>query len=171
MICNQMGNPMKITTRLLLIACLALPLLTACKQEEAPKAEVAAALSAPTSTDENEWNAYLTDVVKRNADGATNMYAYTLPVDTSADFQGYYDRQLEKAQLDVARGGMEGTLLAFGSPSSAKSADLAVAAFANAAPGTMKGVKVLFVGAANDSDRVKAAVEPSGATYLFVEAK
>lgn len=162
---------MMTTTRLLLVACLALPLLAACKKEEAPKAEVAAALSAPTSTDENAWNAYLTDVVKRNADGATNMYAYTLPVADSADFQGNYDRQLEKAQLDVARGGVEGTLLAFGSPSSAKSADLATASFAKAAPGAMKGVKVLFVGDAADSERVKAAVEPSGATYQFVETR
>lgn len=162
---------MKTTTRLLLIACLALPFLAACKKEEAAKAEVAAALSAPTSTDENAWNAYLTDVVKRNAGGATNIYVYTLPAADLADFQGYYDRQLEKAQLDVARGGMEGTLLAFGSPSSVKSADLAMTSFAKAEPGTMTGVKVLFVGATADSERVKAAVSLSGATYQFVEAK
>ena len=162
---------MKTTTRLLLIACLALPFLAACKKEEAAKAEVAAALSAPTSTDENAWNAYLTDVVKRNAGGATNIYVYTLPAAELADFQGYYDRQLEKAQLDVARGGMEGTLLAFGSPSSVKSADLAMTSFAKAEPGTMTGVKVLFVGATADSERVKAAVSLSGATYQFVEAK
>ena len=35
----------------------------------------------------------------------------------------------------------------------------------------MTGVKVLFVGAAADSERVKAAVNLSGATYQFVEAK
>ncbi len=162
---------MKTTTRLLLIACLALPMLSACKKEEAPKAEVAAALTAPTTTDETAWGAYLTDVVTRHGEGATGMYAYTLPAADAPDFQGYYDRQLEKAQLDVARGGVEGTLLAFGSPSSAKSADLAVASFANAEKGTMKGVRVLFIGDAADSDRVKAAVEPSGATYQFVEAK
>lgn len=171
MTCNPMGNPMKTTTRLLLIACLVLPLLAACKKEEAPKVEVAAALTAPTTTDEAAWNAYITDVVTRHADGATGMYAYTLPAPDSPDFQGYYDRQLEKAQVDVARGGTEGTLLAFASPSSAKSADLAVASFANAEPGTMKGVRVLFLGDAADSERVKAAVEPTGATFQFVEAK
>ena len=162
---------MKITTRLLLIACLALPFLAACKKEEAPKVAVAAALTAPTTTDETAWNAYITDVVTRNADGATGMYAYTLPAPDSADFQGYYDRQLEKAQLDVARGGVEGTLLAFGSPSSAKSADLAIASFANAEKGTMKGVRVLFIGDVADGERVKAAVEPTGAAFQFVEAK
>jgi hypothetical protein len=35
----------------------------------------------------------------------------------------------------------------------------------------MKGVKVLFIGAPADSERVKAAVAPSEATYKFVEAK
>ena len=38
-------------------------------------------------------------------------------------------------------------------------------------PGTMKGVKVLFLGAAADNERVRAAVEPAGVTYVFVEAK
>ena len=35
----------------------------------------------------------------------------------------------------------------------------------------MKGVKVLFIGKAADSERVKAAVAPTGADYVFVEAK
>ena len=35
----------------------------------------------------------------------------------------------------------------------------------------MKGVKVLFIGDAADSERVKAAVAPSGVNYVFVEAK
>lgn len=163
---------MKISTRLLLAACLALPLLGACKKEEAVQETAKAPVAVPTvATDENAWNAYLTDVVTRNIDNATSTYVYTLPADSSADFQGAYDRQLEKAESDMARGGVEGTLLAFGGPNSAKSADLAVAAFAQATPGTMKGVKVLFIGDQADSDRVKAAVEPSGATYKFVEAK
>jgi hypothetical protein len=163
---------MKTTTRLLLAACLALPFLGACKKEEAAQETVKAPVSMPaTATDENAWNAYLTDVVTRNLDNATSTFVYTLPADSSPDFQGAYDRQLEKAEVDLSRGGVEGTLLAFGGPNSAKSADLAVAAFSKAAPDTMKGVKVLFIGAQADSDRVKAAVEPSGATFKFVEAK
>ncbi|HEU0307594.1 MAG TPA: hypothetical protein VFR30_11550 [Lysobacter sp.] len=163
---------MKTTTRLLLAACLVLPLLGACKKEEAAQEAVKAPVAMPaTATDENAWNAYLTDVVTRNLDNATSTYVYTLPAETAADFQGAYDRQLEKAEADMSRGGVEGTLLAFGGPNSAKSADLAVASFAQTAPGTMKGVRVLFIGAPADSDRVKAAVEPSGATYKFVEAK
>lgn len=163
---------MKTTTRLLLIACLSMPLLAACnKQAENTAAVAEAPLAAPTTKEGAAWDTYLTEVVKRNIEGATNVYLYTLPDPAGADFQGEYDRQLEKAQGDVARGGVEGTLLAFGSQDSAKSADLAVASFAQAAPGTMKGVRVMFIGAQADSDRVKAAVEPSGAKFEFIEAK
>ena len=163
---------MKTTTRLLLIACLSMPLLAACnKQEEKTEAVAEAPLAAPTSNDSTAWDTYLTKVVTQKIEGATNVYLYTLPDPAGADFQGEYDRQLEKAQGDVARGGMEGTLLAFGSQNSAKSADLAIASFAQAQPGTMKGVRVMFIGAAADSERVKAAVEPSGAKFEFVEAK
>ena len=162
---------MKNATRLLLIACLSLPFLAACKKEEKAAAVVEAPLTAPTTTDENAWNTYLTEVVKRNLDGVTNTYVYVLPAEGSQDFQGYYDRQLEKAQTDISRGILEGNLLAFGSPTSAKTADLAVAAFSKAQPGSMKGVKVLFIGSAADNDRVKAAVTPAGVDYKFVEAK
>lgn len=163
---------MKTTTRLLLTACLVLPLLAACKKDEAPKAEaVQAPLVAPTGTDSAAWDSYLTQVVTRNVDGATSVYLYTLPSETSADFAGEYGRQLEKAETDVARGGVEGTLLAYGSQNSAKSADLAVASFSKAQAGSMKGVKVLFIGAAADNERVKAAVAPSGANFKFIEAK
>lgn len=161
------------TTHLLLIAALTLPFLAACKKDEAaaPVATQGAAVPAPTTSDETAWNAYLTDVVKRNLDGAFSTYVYTLPAADTPDFQGYYDRQLEKALGDVQRGGVEGTLLAFGSPNSGKSADLAVAAFTKAAPGSMKGVKVIFIGDAADKDRVEAVVKPSGGNFQFVEAK
>lgn len=163
---------MKTTTRLLLIACLSMPLLAACnKQEEKTAAVAEAPLAAPTTNDSAAWDTYLTEVVKRNIEGATNVYLYTLPDPAGADFEGEYARQLEKAQGDVARGGVDGTLLAYGSQNSAKSADLAVASFAQAQPGTMKGVRVMFIGAPADTDRVKAAVEPSGAKFEFIEAK
>jgi hypothetical protein len=162
---------MKKTTRLLLIACLSMPMLVACSKKEETAAVAEAPLVAPTTTESAAWDTYLTEVVKRNIEGATNVYLYTLPDPAGADFEGEYARQLEKAQGDVARGGVEGTLLAFGSQNSAKSADLAIASFTQAQPGAMKGVRVMFIGAAADSERVKAAVEPSGAKFEFVEAK
>jgi hypothetical protein len=35
----------------------------------------------------------------------------------------------------------------------------------------MKDVRVLFIGNAADSERVKASVEPSGATFIFHAVK
>lgn len=174
---NQtMGNRMKQTTRALLIACLALPFVAACQKEEAAAQEEAAVaqapLTAPTTDDETAWGDYLVEVVKRNMDGVTSSpYLYTLPAETSPDFQGYYDRQLEKAQVDIQRGILEGNLLAYGGPSSGKIADLVIAAFQKAQPGSMKGVKVLFIGKPEDNARVQAAVAPAGVDYKFVEAK
>jgi len=164
---------MNMTTRALLIACLALPFVAACKKEEAaPAAATQAALSAPTTDDDKAWGDYLIDVVKRNMDGVTGSpYVYTLPAESSADFQGLYDRQLEKAKADVQRGIIEGNMLAYGGPSSAKMADLVTAAFEGVQPASMKGVRVLFIGKPADGERVKAAVTPAGVEYKFVEAK
>lgn len=144
---------------------------TACKKEEPPKVE-AAPLTAPTSNDDAAWQAYLVDVIKRNKPAdISNPYAYYLPAEGSADYQGFYDRQLEKLQGDLARGVVEGNMLAFGSPSSAKMADMIVTSFTGVDAGSMKGVKVLFIGSPADNERVKAAVAPAGVDYTFVEVK
>lgn len=161
---------MKTTTRLLLAACLTLPVLAACKKDEPVKVEKAA-VAVPADNDENAWNAYLTDVVTRNLGDATSTYVYTLPAADVADFQGTYDRQLEAAQGAISRGVLEGNLLAYGSPDSAKSADLLVASFEGAQAGSMKGVTVLFIGNQADEARTRAAVEPTGATYKFIAAR
>lgn len=163
---------MNTATRLLLIACLALP-FTACQKDEAPQQTQAAPLTAPTDpSDRAAWNAYLSDVVIRNMDGISNQpYVYTLPPETTPDFADQYARQLDKAKSDVARGIISGNMLAYGAPSSGKMADLVVEAFKDVPPDTMKGVRVLFVGSAADSARVQAAVAPAGVEYKFVEAK
>ncbi|TWI10666.1 hypothetical protein [Aerolutibacter ruishenii] len=165
---------MKTTTRLMLTACLALPLLAACKKEDAakPEAVVQAPLVAPTTNDENAWGTYLQDVVKRNLDGVTGQpYLYFLPAEETPDFQGYYDRLLEQASTDLQRGILEGNLVAYGSPSSSRMADLVIASFAKVQPGAMKGVKMLFLGNSADNERVKAAVAPAGVDYKFIETR
>jgi hypothetical protein len=165
-----MKNAMNAMTRLMLVACLVLP-FAACKKEEAPKA-VAAPLSAPANDDGAAWRAYLSDVVTRNMTGISNQpFVYMLPGESTPDFASQYERLAEKAKADVARGIIEGNLLAYGSPASAKMADMVVASFADVPPNTMKGVRVLFIGKAADNERVKAAVAPAGVDYVFVEAK
>ena len=158
-------------SRTAMLALLAVFALAACKKEEAPKAE-AAPVAVPTNGDANAWQAYASDVVKRNMDGVTNSpFVYFLPLESEADFQGQYDSQLEKVQTDLSRGILEGNMLAFISTASNRMADLIAAAFTDIEPNSMKGVKVLFIGKAADSERVKAAVAPAGVNYVFVEAK
>lgn len=163
---------MKMTTRIfLLIACLMLP-LAACKKEDAPKAVVKAPMTAPATDDRQAWMDYLSDVVNRNMDGISNQpFVYMLPAESVPDFQDQYDRLLEKASSDIGSGIVSGNLLAYGSSTSAKMADMVVSAFGGVEPNTMKGVKVLFIGDAADNQRVKTAVTPAGVNYVFVEAK
>ncbi|MGY3264519.1 MULTISPECIES: hypothetical protein [unclassified Lysobacter] len=165
---------MKNTTRLILLAVLALPVLAACKKEEGTQtaATQKPAVAKPTSpTDGTGWDNYIKDQVTRHLEGASSVYAYTLPPSSEAGFQDTFQRQVDKAKEDVARGGVEGTLLAFASPESKQAADMIVAAFTGAGADTMKGVRVLFIGDAADKDRAEAAVKPSGAKFEFVEAK
>jgi len=167
-----MRHPIRSTTVAMMLALLALFALAGCKKDEAPAKSAAAPVAMPKDGDPNAWQSYASDVVKRNMDGVTNApFVYFLPEESTADFQAQYDSQLEKVQSDITRGILEGNMLAFFSPSSAKMADLVTAAFADVEPNSMKGVKVLFAGTPADGERVKAAVSPSGVTYVFVEAK
>jgi hypothetical protein len=168
---------MNTTIRALLIALLAVS-VAACqdsKEDEEAAARAAAAsapLTAPVDGDDTAWGNYLTDVVRRNLGNTVNSpYLYYLPSEDSADFEGEYERLREKATADVQRGILEGNMLAFGSPASSRMAGLIVDAFSNVQAASMPGVRVLFIGKAEDSERARAAVEPTGAEYLFVEAK
>ena len=129
-------------------------------------------LPIPAKTDDAGWKAYLSDVVLRNMGEITNQpFLYYLPTQADPEFQAKYDRQLEQAKNAIARGIVGGNLIAFGSPESAKMADIAVASFTGVPVDTMKKVKIVFIGDAVDGERVGAAVVPSGADYVFVEAK
>jgi len=140
-------------------------------KEAAPVVDVP--LHAPASqTDDKGWKAYFQDVINRNSQGVTDRsMAYYLPPPGGAEYEGMYARQLQGVSDTVARGVLPGNLLAFMSPDSTKMADLVVAAFKNPSAGSMKGVIIIFVGKAEDNERVKAAVTPTGATYRFIEAK
>ena len=124
------------------------------------------------------WKEYLGQVVARNQAGVTDrVFPYYLPMNASTPAEGdqdgktMYDRQLENVAAVVQRTVLPGNMLAFGSPDSAKMADLIVTAFTGAEPTALKGSQVLFIGGAADNERVKAAVEAAGAKYIFVEAK
>jgi len=158
--------------------------LSACESPEpgqdSAKAQAAAPaeLHAPTTPDDKLWVPYLQQVVSRNMAGVTDRVSpYYLPADSDEptpddpDGRSKYDRQLENVATVVSRTVLPGNMLAFGSPNSTRMADLIVAAFQGGAPDALQGSQVLFIGKAEDSPRVKAAVEAVGAKYIFVEAK
>ncbi|HEX5488824.1 MAG TPA: hypothetical protein VFX04_06735 [Rhodanobacteraceae bacterium] len=74
-------------------------------------------------------------------------------------------------QLDtvVAATVLPGNMVAAGGPSSSTTAQVLETAFKQASPGSFKGVVVLFIGDQADEAAVKAAVEPSGATFKFAQ--
>ncbi|AXI82750.1 hypothetical protein FUT69_05090 [Xylella taiwanensis] len=131
-----------------------------------------AVLTAPAKDDNAAWKTYLGQVVSRNLGNSTGSpFLYYLPPESDPDFKGSYDRQVENVTSALARGVQPGTLLVFGSSASAKMADLVDAAFKKVQAGSMKGVHVLFIGMNADSPRVQKVVQPTGAEYVFVEAK
>jgi hypothetical protein len=159
---------MKLMNTLALAACLLLP-LAACKKEEAAPVE-AAPVAAPTTDDKAAWQAYLSDQVPRHMEGITNQpYVYRVPANATDPEE--YNRLLDKAKMDVARGIVKGNILAYAGLDPTKTADLVVAAFEQVTPNTMKGVRVVYIGDQANSERVRAAVEPAGVEYVFAEAK
>lgn len=133
--------------------------------EEAP-------LAPPADNDERAWKMYLTTVVKKHMDGIrSSPFMYYLPLSGADDFEDLYLRQMDNVTDTVARGVLPGNMLAFGSPESARMADLIVEAFANAEAGSMNDVRVLFIGAPEDEQRVAEAVQPTAAEFVFVELK
>jgi hypothetical protein len=177
------------TAKLMFLALISLGGLVACgKKEEPKKVEAPTAIAVPAdASDDQAWKVYLSSVVKKNMEGIRQSpFMYYLPMapaaaaatdpaaapeDGAIPTDDEYTRQLDNVSGTVARGVLPGNMLAFGSPDSARMSSLIVEAFDGVDSGSMKDVRVLFIGAAGDSDKVKAAVEPSGATYVFHEAK
>lgn len=162
---------MNLLSRLLVVACLVLP-FTACKKEEAPQTQAQVAPPLPTSSEQKDWKPYLEYKITPHMGGITSSpFVYFLPNTDSEDFDGKYQRQLEKLQTDLGRGMTEGVMLVFASPAPEKEVEMIEAAFKDVPQGSMKGVKVVFIGTPILGERVKAAVEPAGVNYIFEEAK
>jgi len=168
------------TISLLLLAIAVSFGLGACTSAEEPEAAKkveapAVALVTPKTTDDKEWKPYLQQVISQHMEGVTDrVYPYYLPANNmvvESDGRTPFDRQSENVTTVISRTVLPGNMLAFGSPDSAKMADLILSAFSGAKPDALKGSQVLFIGKAEDSARVQAPIEASGAKYIFVEAK
>ncbi|WP_298573599.1 hypothetical protein [uncultured Luteimonas sp.] len=161
---------MKLLNSLALAACLVLP-LAACKKEEAAPVE-RAPVAVPTTDDKAAWQEYLNDQVPRHMEGITAQpYVYRVPANDNPSDPEEYNRLLDKARMDVARGIVKGNILTYAGLDPTKTADLVVSAFETVTPNTMKGVRVVYIGDEANNARVRAAVEPAGVEYVFVQAK
>lgn len=164
--------------KFVLIAAIALTAtlgLSACQkhQDDDQQGSQQQAQAAPKPTDPSDskgWNAYMGQLVQKNMQGmrAPQPYAYMVTAGLTDEATEQNARQLQNVQDTVARGVLPGNLLAFGGPDSVKTADLIIAAFKDAKPGSFKDVIVLFIGDQGDEQRVGDALKPTGATYRFV---
>ncbi len=163
--------------KLILIAVVALSAclgLNACnKQGDDQQAQEQVQKTAkPTDVnDTKDWNAYLAQLVQANLQGmkAPQPFAYMVTPGLTGEQQAQNARQLQGVQDTVARGVLPGNLLAFGGPSSAATSEFVIDAFKSANAGSFKDVIVVFIGDKADEQKVQAALQPTGATFRFVE--
>jgi hypothetical protein len=150
-------------------------------QTAAPvSAQTAAQASSADTSDEDPcaratiaastWQPYLQQVVIANMGNITNNpYFYFVPSSKYPENQGYISRTRDQLDSVVQATVLPGNMVAAGGPDSATTAQLLEAAFKQASPGSFKGVVVLFIGDKADEAAVKSAVDPSGATFKFVQ--
>lgn len=147
--------------------------LTACNKQDDGQQNTQQQAGATKPTDPNDtkaWNAYFGQIVRNNMQGMTadRPYPYLVPAGDTDEAKAGRDRQLQNVQDTVARGVLPGNMLVFAGPDSGKTADLLIAAFKDAKPGSFKDVIILFIGDAADKDRVQTALQPTGAQLRFV---
>ena len=173
---------MKNALRLLPLLIAAALATTACKKDDAaapaagttadaPAAAASVAIPpVPAATDVEGWKAYLTANVKKHMDRRYRRpYMYFIPAAGDDEAQRQYDAQLESVQNAVGRGIQAGSMLAFGGPDPGRTAQVIVDSFALAGPKSLKGVRVVYIGTADQRDRAAAAVAPSEAEFIYEE--
>jgi len=159
---------------LIIIAALLTLLASACKQKESTEvaSTQAALLSAPAKDDDTAWRQYLVEITKQHMGNiSNNPFIYYLGPQSDTEFEEKFERQVGNVKAALARGIAADNMLAFGSPASARMAELIENTFAEIDENAMKGVRILFIGESADNDRVTTAVQATGADYIFVEAK
>ena len=129
-------------------------------------------LAVPTGNDTEAWKAYVQQQVNLELKGEFmrgRPYIYFVPAGEDEETMRQYNAQLDSVAGAVARGIQSGSMIVFASPDSVRLATLVEESFKLAAPNSLKGVRVLFMGKAAERERVTAAVAPSLATFKFIE--
>ena len=156
-------------------------MLAACGKKGADSAATDASgdvLTVPTDGKDESWRKYCGLITAQyQAQITGQMITYYLPRASMEPDQkdnltaSKYSRQMEQVQGAVQRTVLPGNMLVFCSPDSKTMSDLIVEAFVAPPKDALKDSKVLFIGKADDSERVKIAIEAASATLVFVEAK
>ena len=154
--------------------------IKACQVKHPPAPAASGTAAAADSSDQDTcaranisavtWQSYMQQVVEANMGDITNPpYAYFVPSEKFPDNQDAISRVQDSLSGTVAATVLPGNMVAVGGPDSATTALVLETAFKNASPGSFKGVVVLFMGDQADEAAVKAAVDPSGATFKFAQ--
>lgn len=155
-----------------LIVSTAVLLLAGCGNQQAQSPPVAShpQVARPANpNDTNAWHDYMGKVADPMAKaGAPRPFKFLVP---SADDPA---ASSQRKQLETLLGGMAannafpGTVIAVGGPDPAKTADVLVAAFAKARPGSLKPITAVYIGDEANQARVQKTVVASGAGFRFV---
>lgn len=149
--------------------------LSACHNKDEGQTTATGKVSRPSCTSSadtciKQWQGYLSQIVEANMGNISNQpYVYFVPASANPATNATIGRVQGQLNDIVAATVLPGNMVAAGGPSSATTAQLLETAFKNASAGSFKGVVVLFIGDKADEAAVKAAVEPSGATYKFAQ--
>ena len=148
--------------------------LSACEQQgkEAKDSKASAEPAVTTApadpTDKKAWSKYISHVagqhMSRIRGRPTSFY---LASSQEPEWEGRLEGMHESVANSLARGILPRSLVIFASPDYTAMADLMVEEFEGAQAGTLRDVRILFIGAAEDEERVRAAVEPTGAEFVF----
>lgn len=157
------------------IAIPALIVLAAAACQQAPSSQqqasvVSTHVSPPSSaTNAQAWENYMVQVSHADLKGITAkpyLYEILAPSDPRASQR---NPNIQEALTQMAKANrFPGNAIAIGGPEPKTTADVVVAAFGAAKPGSLKGFTVLYIGDGNDQVRVEKAITTSGAAFRFV---
>jgi hypothetical protein len=147
--------------------------MSACGRRQGQEVTSTSSAHIATPTNPNDtaaWETYMVQVGKVNNHGMANRpYLFIVP---SGDVPSAHDRrqQIQQALTDMAsRNGFPGNVIAVGGPDPAMTADVLVAAFGAAKPGSLKTLSLIYTGDDADKLRVEKSIATAGATFRYVK--
>lgn len=139
--------------------------LAGCQKESAQQADQRPPLAAPTSQNDADWRQYVGQMVSRNVKIKRGMPPFAVYISPDED----PTPTLDNVKETLSRGVLKDTIIAFGSRDSALMAAKMAEVFEVVPENSLKGVRVVFVGRAQDKAAAEAAVAGSGAEFIFLE--